>query len=170
MDAQATSVVQLTEMVSKLNQFLAPVGESSPMPFHPAVATDEQSLSRFVVAFPGAVLNKQTGLVWEQAPDATLRTWTGAVRYCIDKAVEGTIGWRLPSMAELKSLFDLSMAPPFVPASVFPHVQATIYWSASNAPIGVSFVHFVDDRVSNGTTSHAFPAWCVCGGVNAKQF
>ena len=170
MDAQATSVVQLSEMVNKLNQFIAPVGESSPTPFHSGVDTDEQSLSRFVVAFPGAVLDKQTGLVWEQTPDATLRTWTGAARYCVDKAVGGTIGWRLPSMAELKSLFDLSMAAPFVPASVFPHVQATIYWSASNAPIGVSFVHFVDDRTSDGNTSNAFPAWCVRGGVNAKQF
>jgi hypothetical protein len=169
-DAQATSVVQLTELVNKLDQFIAPVGESSPTPFHPGVDADEQSLSRFVVSFPGAVLDKQTGLVWEQTPDATPRTWSGAVRYCIDKAVGGTIGWRVPSMAELKSLFDVSMAPPFVPTSVFPHVQATIYWSASNDPIGVSIVHFVDDRASDGNTSQTFPAWCVRGGVNAKQF
>ena len=170
MDAQATSDVQLTEMVNKLNQFIAPIGESSPTPFHPAVDTDEQSLFRFVVAFPGAVLDKQTGLVWEERPDATPRTWSDAARYCVDKAVGGTIGWRLPSTAELKGLFDLSMTPPFVPTSVFPTVQRTIYWSASNAPIGESFVHFVDDRASDGHTPQAVPAWCVRGGVNSKQF
>lgn len=168
--AQAASANQLTVMVNKLNQIIAPVGDYSTEQFHSTVDTNNSSASRFVIAFPGAVLDKQTGLVWEETPDATPRTWTEATRYCIDKTVGGTIGWRLPSAAELKGVQDALMAPQFVQASVFPHVRSTIYWSASQAPIGVLFVHLVDDRVSGGDTSNTFPAWCVRGGVNTEQY
>ncbi len=169
----ARSANQLTVMISNLNQVTAPAEESSTAPSHSAVDTDPSFAARFVAAFPGAVLDKQTGLVWEEMPDATPRTWTDATRYCLDKTVGGTIGWRLPSMAELKSLQDLSMAPPFVPAGVFTEVQSSTYWSVSTsakAPIGVSFVHLVDDHGSNGMKSDLFPAWCVRGGVNTEQF
>lgn len=171
--AQATPANQLTVMINKLNQIIAPVGESSIAQFHPAVDANNSSAARFVVAFSGAVLDKHTGLVWEEMPDATPRTWTDATRYCIDKTVGGTIGWRLPSVAELKSLQELSMAPPFVPASIFTDVQSTTYWSVStsaNAPIGVSFVHVVDDHMSDGMNSDIFPAWCVRGGLNTEQY
>ena len=172
-DAQAVSANQLTVMINKLDQIIAPVEESSAEPFHPAVGTDNSSASRFVVAFPGAVLDKHTGLVWEEMPDTTLRTWADATRYCVTKTVGGTIGWRLPSMEELKSVQDLSMAAPFVPVGIFTGVQLTTYWSVSTsakAPIGVSFVHVVDDRVSGGMKSDLFSAWCVRGGVNTEQY
>ncbi len=170
---QAVSANHLAVMINKSNQIIAPVGESSAGQSHPTVNTAHLSAARFVVAFPGAVLDKQTGLVWEATPDATHRTWTDATRYCIDKTVWGTIGWRLPLVVELKSVQDLSMAPPFVPASVFTDVQSTTYWSISTsakAPIGVSFVHFVGDRVSGGNMPNIFPAWCVRGGVNTEQY
>jgi hypothetical protein len=166
MSAQGAST---TVMIDKLNQIIAPVEEASPERSHPAVDLNNSSAARFVVAFPGAVLDKQTGLVWEEMPDATLRTWTDAARYCVDKSVGGTIGWRLPSMEELKNVQDPSIAPPFVPERVFPDVQPTVYWSAK-APIGVSFVHLVDDRVSGGMKPNILPAWCVRGGVNTEQF
>jgi hypothetical protein len=41
---------------------------------------------------------------------------------------------------------------------------------SAKAPIGVSFVHFVDDRVSGGIKPDIFPAWCVRGGVNTEQY
>lgn len=86
---QAVSANQLTVMINKMNQIIAPVEESSAEPFHPAVGTDNSSASRFVVAFPGVVLDKQTGLVWEEVPDATPKTWTDAARYCVGKTVGG---------------------------------------------------------------------------------
>lgn len=171
--AQAASANQLTVMINKLNQIMAAIGEHSTEQFHAAVDTDNSPAPRFVAAFPGAVLDKNTGLVWEAVPDATPRNWTDAIRYCVNKAVEGTIGWRLPSMVELKSVQDPSMAPPFVPASVFPDVQSTIYWSASTsakAPVGVWFVHSIDGRVSGGNQARTFPAWCVRGGINTEQY
>ena len=171
--AQATSSNQLTVMINKLNQFISPMGETSAERSLPAVDTNNSSTARFVTAFPGAVLDKHTGLVWEEMPDTTLRTWADATRYCVTKTVGGTIGWRLPSMEELKSVQDPSMAAPFVPTDIFTDVQSTTYWSVSTsakAPIGVSFVHVVDDRVSGSMKSDLFLAWCVRGGVNTEQY
>jgi len=170
---QAVSANHLAVLINKSNQIIAPVGESSAGRSHPAVNTTHLSAARFVIAFPGAVLDKHTGLVWEAVPDATPRTWTDATRHCVGRTVGGTIGWRLPSMEELKSVQDPSIAPPFVPAGVFTDVQSTTYWSVSTSvkvPIAVSFVHLVDDRVSSGNTALTFPAWCVRGGVNTEQY
>ena len=169
---QVASANQLAVMINKLNQ-IAPVVESSAEPSLSAVAANNSYAARFVIAFPGAVLDKQTGLVWEEAPDATPRTWTDATLYCANKTVGGTIGWRLPSMEQLKSVQNPSMTPPFVPESVFPDAQSTTYWSVSTtatAPIGVPFVHFVDDRVSGGIKPDIFPAWCARGGMNTEQY
>ena len=67
--------------------------------------TNNPSASRFTTAFHGAVLDKNTRLMWEQAPDPTPRVLqgfgepNGATNYCINKkvpAVGGTRGWRLP--------------------------------------------------------------------------
>lgn len=169
---QAAVADQSPVMMAKLNQIIGDIGSIHVSTAAPPGNTDHSSASRFVVAFPGAVLDRRTGLVWEESPDAIPRTWTDATRYCVDKTVGGTIGWRLPSREELKSLQDPSMAPPFLLVGIFAGVQFT-YWSASTAakaPVGVSFVHLVDDRVSGGDTSYTFPAWCVRGGVNTEQY
>jgi hypothetical protein len=171
--AQAVPASQLTVMANKLTQIIAPVEEYSTEPTHSAVNSNNSPASRFVIAFPGAVLDKQTGLVWEETPDAMPRTWTDAIHFCVNKTVGGTIGWRLPSVEELKSVQDPSTASPFIPGDIFIDVQSTPYWSVSTSaktPIAVSFVRLVDDRTSGGNMSHAFPAWCVRGGVNTEQY
>jgi hypothetical protein len=59
---------------------------------------------RFVVlaAFNNeAVLDKNTGLVWEKSPQTTTNTWLGACHDCLNKTIGGQKGWRLPSIPEL---------------------------------------------------------------------
>jgi len=106
--------------------------------------TNISSAKRFTVlaAFGGAaVRDHNTGLVWEQAPDATVAIWGLATGYCVNKTVGGTRGWRLPSVVELASLIDPSLPAPYVPASVFiignfagghPGVLPAPYWSATS--------------------------------------
>ena len=131
------------------------------------------SASRFVTAFTGAVLDKNTGLVWEQAPDAAKRTWVTATGYCINRTVGATVGWRLPSVVELKSLQDPSLPGPHVPASVFTGVQSSDYWSASSAAGNSAtawVVSFIDGFVVTNGKTDTIRAWCVRGPMQASAY
>ena len=135
--------------------------------------TNNPSASRFTTAFTGAVLDQNTGLVWEQAPDASSRTWSAATSYCVNKTVGGTVGWRLPSVVELKSVQDPSLATPFVPASIFTGVQSANYWSATSHagnPTVAWDVGFGHGDVFNGSKAPTNLAWCVRGGMHADAY
>ena len=136
------------------------------------------SASRFTVlnAFGGAaVRDNNTGLVWEQAPDSTAAIqWAPALSYCINKNVGGTRGWRLPSVAELASLIDPSLAAPFVPASVFTNLQTSNYWSATTRADFPAFAWNV--RLTDAVV-HEFLAkgsnlyvWCVRGSMSESTY
>jgi hypothetical protein len=64
--------------------------------------------SRFVVLKQWddeAVLDKETGLVWERSPStAAVGNWFGASNTCLGKTVGGRWGWRLPAFEELARL------------------------------------------------------------------
>lgn len=140
--------------------------------------SNHPSASRFVTAFTGAVLDKNTGLVWEQTPDATPSIWVLATRACVNKTVGGTVGWRLPSVVELKSVQDPSLPAPFVPASAFtiggnPGVQSAAYWSASSdaeGPGGAWDVSFRSGAVGTDSKAGSEHVWCVRGGMHADQY
>src|SRR5512145_3053761 len=82
-----------------------------------------------------AILDRETGLVWERRPSTQPVQWPNARLFCAQKAVGGRGGWRLPSFAELASLIDPSVtstAQPRLPAGhPFLDVQASSYWSAT---------------------------------------
>jgi hypothetical protein len=155
------------------------------------------SAKRFVVlaAFGNAaVLDKNTGLVWEKAPNGTPLIWNSALRYCLNKVVPengGTGGWRLPSVVELKSVQDGSSTAPFVPASAFaisnsdsiPGVQSVFYWSATKchscnvggatgeAAWGVRFNFDPDGLVVPSGIDNVFDhAWCVRGPMQESLY
>jgi hypothetical protein len=139
--------------------------------------TNNPSATRFITAFPGAVLDKNTGLVWEQAPDATGRTWGSATDHCVNKNVGGTRGWRLPSVAELASVLDGSpgAVAPFVPASVFTGVQLADYWSATafaadGPAVNAWLVRFFIGNVIGAGKAGSNLAWCVRGPMNADSY
>ena len=134
---------------------------------------------RFVIlpAFNSeAVLDKETGLIWERSPQTTSARWIAARRACIEKNVGGQKGWRLPLLDELTSLVDPSVAPPgptLPPGHPFLTVQSTVYWSATRVDEdarGSWAVHF---GLGGGTTfinwAHSVPSWCVRGGMNVNQ-
>lgn len=123
-----------------------------------------------------AVLDRNTGLVWEQSPSATVEPWGNARFTCLNKRVGNQKGWRLPAVAELASLVDPSVAipgPTLSPDHPFTNVQSSIYWSAStfaDNPTNAWFVNFGNGFVGTFSKITTFPVWCVRGGGNADPY
>ena len=132
------------------------------------------SSRRFTVLgdFAGAaVLDNETGLVWEQSPTTLTLTWLSAQGYCTTLPKGGRLGWRLPTVQELASLVDPNNPggnPDLPPGHPFSNVQSSAYWSATTYAIDSSNawgVFFNIGGVSNGVKSSSlFLVWCVRGG------
>ena len=91
--------------------------------------------SRFLcVLSDAAVLDRETGLVWERVPSAVAAAnWATARRDCAQLILGGRAGWRSPSEEELTSLLGGAM-----PGHPFTLVLATFYWTATTVPSGMS--------------------------------
>ena len=153
----------------------------SPGPYY-AIPSWDQTLSasmRFIVLSnfgSAAVLDRETGLVWEQSPAVQVTAWQDAVDHCITLDVGGRRGWRLPTIQELASLLSSSGAP--LPAGHPFNLFAAYFWSATtaindpnNAWISnLSSDPFINDKLLK--TAKEFVSldaililpWCVRGG------
>ena len=130
---------------------------------------------RFVLVMNNqAVLDKETGLVWERSPDTTARDWYGAGDHCFYKQIDGRMGWRLPTIEELASLMDTTQTEPALPLGhPFSGVQSIwppFYWSSTAyalEPDDQAWGVDLDDAIVapvpkwSGGNPHA---WCVRGG------
>ena len=99
---------------------------SGPGPFYAEPAWDQKlacptiaNCPRFLVLTNWnneAVLDKETGLVWERSPALTTHTWGEARFQCTGRTTGNRHGWRLPSIHELASLNHPERGPPNPPA------------------------------------------------------
>ena len=153
--------------------------------------------SRFTLVMPGgcsklfkktcipvlqAVRDNETGLVWERSPGDTNGdgivdfnddiNWQLSASRCNAKVVGNRLGWRLPTLQELRSLVDPTQDTPALPAGhPFLNVRSALspYWSATTVAGNTSnawAVLFSNDDVINGDktlTNFAF-VWCLRGG------
>ena len=121
-----------------------------------------------------AVLDRETGLVWEKSPSTEGVTWFIAQDHCNELSKGNRMGWRLPTLQELASLFDPSVAfnELALPAGhPFENVQtSTTYWSATttvgnNATVAWN-VPFVGGAGPGSASKgfFSFLVWCVRGG------
>jgi hypothetical protein len=121
-----------------------------------------------------AVLDKETGLVWERSPATTPQTWDAARVACTGRMIGNRKSWRLPSVHELASLVDPAQNNPALPLGhPFLTVQSTTYWSATtNAedPTLALFLSFGAGGVFTSDKPSSRQAWCVRGGMNADQY
>ena len=123
-----------------------------------------------------AVLDKETGLVWEKAPQSSAVTWNEARIACVNRVVGGQKGWRLPSPAEMRSLVGPAVdapGPNLPPGHPFLNVQSTSYWSVvpeANLP---SYARYLDAFLGNVLSLiriYTFPVWCVRGPLTADKY
>jgi hypothetical protein len=150
-------------------------------PYYAEPAWDRKlpTATRFVVLTnwsSQAVLDKETGLVWERTPDITVSPWAEARFACMARTTGGRKAWRLPSIHELQSLIDPSVTPGLIlpPGHPFANVQSASYWSATTDagfPIFAWGVVFINGNVGGfdkgGILRHA---WCVRGAMNAEAY
>ena len=145
------------------------------------VCTTTSNCPRFIVLADWnseAVLDRETGLVWERSPSTSPLLWLNAQRHCNRSNTGDRLGWRLPTLQELASLVDRTQPNPALPSGhpfQKENVQSSefsFYWSATtlagtgNEPLawGVSFgIGFVDNVVNALKSDQAF-VWCVRGG------
>ncbi len=159
-------------------------------PYYPSPAWDQKvgckakACPRFIVLSDWgsqAVLDRETGLVWEQAPLTTaVSTLPIAQRVCLQSTLGNREGWRLPTIQELGSLVDpsqgaLNQGPGTDVALPVGHpfvgVLPEIYWSSTNAGVGPDYVWGMDFRTGSfaqilkGGTKLAM---CVRGGSGSE--
>ena len=115
-----------------------------------------------------AVLDKETGLVWEQSPSTTRTGPPGAHAACITQNIGGRLGWRLPTIQELASLVDQTQSNPALTSGhPFSNVQLdACYRSASIAAPFWSVFFSNNGGVFQGDCSGGLGGyhWCVRGG------
>jgi hypothetical protein len=116
-----------------------------------------------------AVLDKETGLVWERLPSGPL-LWLNAHGRCNRLTTGDRLGWRLPTLQELASLVDPSAADaPTLPAGhPFENVQTFFpYWSATTTASDTSSawtVNFSNGGLIGVGKHNGMLVWCVRGG------
>jgi hypothetical protein len=121
-----------------------------------------------------AVLDRETGLVWERSPVAVKQPWPKSDKACRNATTGGRAGWRLPTTAELSSLLDSTVLFPALSLPAGHPFNVPIanffFWTATpGATAGthqdVEFVYLQ----SFGTFSDEIPdnftwfSWCVRG-------
>ena len=130
-----------------------------------------------------AVLDRETGLVWERTPSPKLYgqslppgVFGGsyAEERCLELKTGNRMGWRLPSAAELTSLIDPTQSAPALPAGhPFDIGSSQTFWTSSRYyperdPVAHRSVNFILGVTgAAGGTDPIYPVWCVRGGSNA---
>jgi hypothetical protein len=144
----------------------------------PAWSQTLPAAQRFVVVMGGAaVLDKETGVVWEKSPDGSSANFVDAQVGCNVKALGNRKGWRVPTVYELASLIDTSnpAGNPDLPVGhPFTNVQSSIYWSATTDAGDSNFGWEVNLFFGNSAggpermvKSSVNFVWCMRGGLAA---
>lgn len=115
-----------------------------------------------------AVLDKETGRVWQRSPTTQEANWFDALTQCYGSATGGRMGWRLPTIEELMSLLDLNSVDGLPPGHPF-NRERPDFWSATSIAEDTAWawsVNFSLDGVLNPREKAGIKefVWCVRGG------
>ena len=130
-----------------------------------------------------AVLDRETGLVWERSPVSILGTdWFTAVSACERLIVANRLGWRLPSVQELTSLVDPTQGNPALPpGNPFGNIVGlfvSVFWTAATVETDPNSGKVVDFSTGSIAQMGKIPIpvprsgarfWCVRGGSSVSN-
>jgi hypothetical protein len=88
---------------------------------------------RFYEVEDGIVKDKQTGLFW-QKDNGDRQSFELAIKYCDDLVLGEHEDWRLPTLAELSTLFDNTVtSPPRIDIRYFPDTKQGPYMTSTTS-------------------------------------
>lgn len=127
-----------------------------------AIGPDLCNTQRFKCVLPDgpsglAVLDRETGLVWERTPATANDTWTNGNQGCVNKTLDARRGWRLPARDELQTLLFSDGPGPFD----LGNGGLFFFTNQVSDDVGQE-IYFGDGTVTGDTTARA---WCVRGGT-----
>jgi Protein of unknown function (DUF1566) len=146
-------------------------------PYHATPSWDQTIplATRFIVLSnmtSEAVLDRETGLVWQKTPSPVAVDYGMAVCVCEFGTTGKRMGWRVPRMLELQSLIQVSAGQAALPVGPPFGIRAGVsYWTSTLFNAGAyrnSFL-LVDPANANvaGFAGATYPGgyvWCVRGG------
>lgn len=125
------------------------------------------------------ITDNRTGLMWKkcsegQANDAGCTgaaiqyTWASALSQCTGLTTPGGhTDWRLPSIRELSSIINYSVAaPPFINTAIFPATLSDVYWTSTTfvSLYWGFYVTFNNGGSGSSAKSTSYYVRCVRGG------
>ena len=133
------------------------------------------SSQRFSCVMGGAaVLDSETGLVWEKSPAFASLTdsWFNDETLCTSNQTGGRFGWRMPTAEEMLSLKDPSAFPEGLPGGhPFTNLGSARFWTATSDPLDEDNARYVDISLLGSSEQTAWKGaqniasvWCVRGG------
>jgi len=157
--------------LDNLRQFLDlryPQSQTNQLPaFQCVEILTSEKIGGYIVNEDGTVLDKETRLIWMRC--ALGQTCNGDI--CIGQAIEmnwemacqqtgegfaGYNDWRVPTIAELKTLIDRNQANAKIHSQVFPQCPENWFWSASpypNEPHNAWYIDFSSGYDNKGNCS-----------------
>ncbi|MFQ5560235.1 MAG: DUF1566 domain-containing protein [Nitrospinota bacterium] len=115
------------------------LGEDSDYTIHPMGFVDNKD---------GTVIDKQTGLFWQNSIGSSQMTWADAMNYCntLYFGEKNLSDWRLPTLLELLSIVDYSEDNPSISKKFFPGTRPDFYWSSTQYAPFNKMAWYVDFR------------------------
>jgi hypothetical protein len=125
---------------------------------------NERTFTESTVDSDVIVTDSLTKLIWQKTPVTTKQTWQQAIDYCNALTYAGQTGWRLPDINELASLVSNGK---HIPASDFPSMPSSDFWSSSSSvfnAVHAWYVGFSFGDVVVDFKTDAYAARCVRAG------
>ena len=131
--------------------------------FSPLKSSVAEETERFVVTGEAAsevVTDRHTDYVWQKV-HVTGKTWKEALAYCESLDYAGFDDWRLPDVKELSSLVSVERHSP---ASDFPDMPSSAFWTSSSLALSNDnawCVHFGNGYVDYNDKLNSLAVRCV---------
>ena len=112
-----------------------------------------------------AILDRETGLVWQRTPSQGPVEWEIAVGGCYNVWVGGRRGWRVPARYEMLTLSEKTSMHQGLPVGHPFELPANDFWTANDHQGSLAWVfHANSGNVSLQEEVLELYAWCVRGG------